>query len=187
MVAENEARLQRHKVQPHGPKYPRRRYRGQTSIFIFETANPGDLSVRDFGRLCPIAVVRQWQRGTQTGYCQVKIVNRSGDPNFQIRAGVSECATAGYGSVAIWRGSASGLNARRICASVGISGHAAARERSEHGPADHRPLRRIYPRTARAPGVHQAPHRARRHAGGACVFHRCAEARTRGCAASRRR
>ena len=38
-------------------------------------------------------------------------------------------------------------------------------QRSEHGPADHRPLRRIYPRTARAARVHQAPHRARRQRG----------------------
>src|ERR1035437_1859792 len=51
---------------------------------------------------------------------------------------------------------------RGICASPAIFGHAAAKQRNEHGPADHRALRRIYPRTARAARVHQAPHRARR-------------------------
>jgi hypothetical protein len=51
--------------------------------------------------------------------------NRSGEPIFQICAGVSEWATAGYDRAGILHGSASDLNARRICASLGISGHAA--------------------------------------------------------------
>ena len=50
MLFEHAPRRQGHRAQAHAPKYPRRRYRGQTSGIIFQTSGLRERSVRDLGR-----------------------------------------------------------------------------------------------------------------------------------------